>query len=58
MRVRGAHRPHFPQRDVNAALGQLPGRFAARQAAADDCYANCYVPQILFYFRPSPFTSR
>ena len=31
-----AHRAHLVQDDLRAGLGRLPGRFAARQAAADD----------------------
>ena len=37
MRIGGAHRPHFVERDVDAALRELPGGFRARKASADHC---------------------
>ena len=33
-----AHRPHLVQYDRHARLRELPGRLAAREAAADDVY--------------------
>jgi hypothetical protein len=40
MRIRGAHGPHLEQRDVDAALGQLPGGFGTRESAADHMNAR------------------
>ena len=33
---------HFRQGDVNAALSQLPRRFASCEAASDDVYMICH----------------
>ena len=39
VRLGAAHRPHLVQHHGHAGLGELPGRLAAGEAAADDVYA-------------------
>ena len=53
VRLGAAHGPHLVQHDVVPALGELPGGFAAGEAAADDGGTSHSLPH-LRHFRKSP----
>ena len=48
------HRPHFVQGDLDAALGERPGRLTAGQATPDDGRRRHVAAAFFFLERPAP----